>query len=165
MTTDQLNAIPLYSVVSYQGKQVYLLKVKDGQGILFDQALGWISYPLPASDITLISTFRPQNPTNDIATTPLFVSVSVDGKSGVLIDKREHYNEFTGKTWYSGLVWFPDTEDAQFYSQDQITITGTQPGTTQPGTTQPEQAQISGKWLLIGLAGLAIFYLMTKEKE
>lgn len=160
MTSIELENTPVFSQVKYQQTIAVILKIKNGSAILWDSTQGWISYPIPASELTLVSKYIAQGGTpSNFASAPLYCKVYVNGKEGYLIEKRETPNQFTGETMRTGLVWYMDTETFDWFDQSVIAFSsgGTIPG----GGTQPSSLN---KILLYGGIGYLAYMMFKPER-
>ena len=162
MTAEQLNATPLYSKVTYEGKTAVILKIKDGKAILWDAALGWQSFYIPADEITLVETYvpLPSGKPASISAAPLYSSVMVGGSTGVIVDKQLTRNTFTGVDYWVAMVWLPDTETVTPLGDGAFTFVDvTYPipnGNHEPGSTN---------WLLYGAIAIGAYFLFLKKDK
>ena len=163
MTVEQLNATPLYSKVTYEGTNAVILKIKNGEAILWDASLGWKSFGIPADYITLVEAYisppTTGKPTN-ISTAPLYSVVTANGKEGVLIDKRSTLNTFTGVDYWVAMVWFADIETIESFDDTALTFVGDTyipaPNGHHPGNTN---------WLLYGAIAIGAYLLFIKKPK
>jgi len=161
MTVEQLNATPLYSKVTYQGTNAVILKIKNGEAILFDAGSGWQSFGIPADYITLVETYVPSptgTPTS-ISVAPLYSAVTAGGNKGVIVDKRVTLNTFTGVDYWVAMVWFADMETIESFDDTALTFEGAGGEVVTPGPSQKTN------WLLYGAIAIGAYLLFIKKKE
>jgi len=162
MTVEQLNATPLYSKVIYQETNAVILKIKNGEAILWDASSGWQSFGIPADYITLVEAYisppTTGKPTN-ISTAPLYSIVTAGGNKGVIVDKRVTLNTFTGVDYWVAMVWFADMETIESFDNTALTFEGAGGEVVTPGPSQKTN------WLLYGAIAIGAYLLFIKKKE
>lgn len=164
MTVEQLNATPLYSKVTHEGTNAVILKIKNGEAIIYDATSGWLSFYIPAEYLTLVEAYvaPPAVIYGNIATAPLYCNVTADGNKGVIIDKQMTPNSFTGIDYWTVMVWFPDTETMEGFEDNSLKFDDVTnyPYPIPNGKHEPG----SINWLLYGAIVIGAYLLLKGQK-